>query len=51
MQTQTRYLNFSIDPSFQGVNRLFVLSFEDKNDRKKYKRYFLPKVEVKITVL
>ena len=31
-QTQNRYLDFLIDPSFQGVNRLFVLSFEDKND-------------------
>ena len=29
LQTQNRYLNYSIDPSFQGVNRLFVLSFEN----------------------
>ena len=25
---QNRYLNYLINPSFQGVNRLFVLSFE-----------------------
>ena len=26
---QNRYLNYLINPSFQGVNSLFVLSFED----------------------
>ena len=26
---QNRYLNYLINPSFQGVNRLFVLSFEN----------------------
>ena len=31
--TQNRYLNHLISPSFQGVNRLFVLSFENENDR------------------
>ena len=30
---QNRYLNPLVDPNFQGVNRLFVLSFENKNDR------------------
>ena len=30
---QNRFLNFLINPSFQGVNRLFVLSFENENDR------------------
>ena len=30
---QTRYLNHLINPSFQGVNRLFVLSFENENER------------------
>ena len=29
MQAQNQYLDFLIDPSFQGVNRLLVLSFED----------------------
>ena len=27
-----QYLDFLIDPSFQGVNRLFVLSFENEED-------------------
>ena len=30
---QSRYLNYLINPSFQGVNRLFVLAFENENDR------------------
>ena len=33
METQNRCLDFLLDPSFQGVNRLFVSSSEDKNDR------------------
>ena len=27
---ENQFLDFLIDPSFQGVNRLFVLSFEDE---------------------
>ena len=30
---QNQYLNHLVDPSFQGVNRLFELSFENENDR------------------
>ena len=33
--------------SFQGINRLFVLSFENEDDRKSYSTYYLPKVEIK----
>ena len=29
-QAQNRYLDILIDPSFQGINRLFVLSFKDR---------------------
>ena len=29
---QNRYLNYLTNPSFQGVNRLFVLAFENEND-------------------
>ena len=46
-QAQNRYLDLLIDPSFQGVNRLFVLSFEDRNVRESYKQYFFPPVEIK----
>ena len=40
------YLYFLINPSFQGVNRLFVLLFENKEDRKVH-TWYLPKVEIK----
>ena len=42
-----QYLDFLIDPSFQGVNRLFVLLFENEVDRKVHTGYYLPKVEIK----
>ena len=44
---QNRYLNYLINPSFQGVNRLFVLPFENENDRTSHSTYYLPKVEIK----
>ena len=44
---QSRYLNHLVDPSFQGVNRLFVLSFENEADRTSYSTYYLPKIEIK----
>ena len=31
-QAQNRCLDFLIDPSFQGENRMFALSLENKND-------------------
>ena len=36
-----------IEPSFQGVNRLFDLPFEDVTQRRSTKGYYLPNVEVK----
>ena len=44
---QNRYLNHLVNSSFQGVNRLFVLSFENENDRTSHSTYYLPKVEIK----
>ena len=44
---QNRYLDFLISPSFQGVNRLFVLSFENEDNRIRHTRYFLSKVKLK----
>ena len=40
-QVQNRYLDFLIDPNFQGVNRLFDLSFENKVDRESYIKYHI----------
>ena len=36
-----------ISPSFQGLNRLFVLSIENEDDKIGRTGYYLPKVEVK----
>ena len=47
LHTRNRYLNYLIDPSLQGVNRLFVLSFENDEHRRSYTRYFFPIVEIK----
>ena len=44
---QNRCLNHLINPSFQGVKRLFVLSFENEDDRTSHSTYYLPKVEIK----
>ena len=44
---QNRYLNHLVDASFLGVNRLFVLSFKNEDDRKSLSNYYLPKVEIK----
>ena len=46
-ERQNQYLDFLIDPRFQEVNRLIVLSFENENDRKLHTGYYLPKVEIK----
>ena len=47
MKRQSQYLKFLIDPSFQGVNRLFVWPFENNTQRTSYKRYYLPTREIK----
>ena len=44
-EQRNRYLDFLFNLSFQGVNRLFVLSFEDNDGRRSYKRYYLSPVE------
>ena len=46
-QVQNRYLDVLINASFQGVNRLFVLSFKDDDSQESHKQYYLPAVEVK----
>ena len=44
---QNANLNYLIEPSFQGVNRLFVLASEDDAQRTSNKRYYIPNVEIK----
>ena len=40
-------LNHLAKPSFQGVNRLFVLAFENDTQRTSHSGYYLPNVEIK----
>ena len=44
---QNANLNHLIEPSFQGINRLFVLAFENDAQRTSNKRYYIPNVEIK----
>ena len=40
-------LNYLIEPSFQGINRFFVLAFENDEQRTSNKRCYIPNVEIK----
>ena len=44
---QNPNLNHLVEPSFQGINRLFVLAFENDGNRTSDDRYYLPTVEIK----
>ena len=44
---QNPNLNHLVEPSFQGVNRLFVLAFENDAQRTLHSNYHLPNVEIK----
>ena len=44
---QNATLDHLIEPNFQGVNRLFVLAFENDAQRISNKRYHIPNVEIK----
>ena len=47
IQEPNPYLGYLIDPSFQGVNKIFVLSFENDTDRSVHTKYYFPKAETK----
>ena len=44
---QNPNLNHLIEPSVQGVNRLFVLAFENDDERTNDDQYYLPTVEIR----
>ena len=48
---QNPNLNHLVQPSFQGVNRLFVLAFENDTQRTSHSGYYLPNVEIKNYVM
>ena len=45
-QTKNNNLNYLIDPTFTKVNRLFVLSFKNENDRTSCSKYYVPNVQI-----
>ena len=40
-------LKYLINATFNKINRLFVLSFENEDDRVSYSKYYSPAVEIK----
>ena len=44
---QNPNVNHLVAPSFQGVNRLFVLAFENDDDRTSDNNFYVPTVEIK----
>ena len=46
-QAQNNNLNYLTDPIFTKVSRLFVLSFENENDRRSFSKYYVPNVQIK----
>ena len=44
---QNANLNHLIEPNFQGINRLFVLAFENDAQRTSNRRYYIPNVKIK----
>ena len=46
-QTKNNNLNYLIDPAFTKVNRVFVLSFENEDDRTSFSKYYVLSVDIK----
>ena len=40
-------LNILIDPTFTNVNRLFVLAYQNADDRQSFSQFYLPRIMVK----
>ena len=40
-------LNILIDPTFTNVDRLFVIAYQNADDRQSFSQFYLPKVTVK----
>ena len=46
-ETVDNNLNILIDPTFTNVNRLFVLAYQNADDRRSFSQFYLPNVMVK----
>ena len=44
---QNPNLNYLVEPSFRGVNRIFILAFEYDKQRTSHSGYYFPNVEIK----
>ena len=40
-------LNILIDPTFTNVNRLFVLAYQNAENRQSFSKFYLPRVMIK----
>ena len=47
MEAVNNNLNILIDPTFTNVNRLFVLAYQNADDRQSFSQFYLPNVMVK----
>ena len=50
IKEQNPYLDHLVDPSFQGINRTFVFSFDVDAHSLKHTGYFVPKVKLGIKI-
>ena len=50
-QTKNTNLNYLIDQTSTNVNRLFVLSFQNENDRTSFSKCYVPKIEIKEQIM
>ena len=46
-EEENNNLNILIDPTFTNVNRLFVLAYQNADDRQSFSQFYLPKVMIK----
>ena len=46
-QAKTNYLNYLIDSTFNKINTLFALSFENEDYRTSFSKHYTPKTEIK----
>ena len=49
-QARNNNANYLIDPTFTNVNRLFVIFFENEDDRNSFSKYYLPKIEINVLI-
>ena len=48
LSAQNASLNHLFEPSFQGINHIFILAYEGDTQRTSAKGYYLPNVELKV---